>query len=113
VRTREAHDRARRRQRSRLKALRERVALASALGFAALLGLAGQHVASAKHRTVVLQAGTAASHSPVRFFDEADASYAFDAGAARDARTPQAQQAQPPAEPSTPPPPPVAVTSVS
>jgi hypothetical protein len=91
------------------------VAVASALGFAALLGLAGQHVASAKHRTVVLQAGTSAPQSPVRFFDEADTSYAFDASAARDARTAQAQQAQqaqPPAEPSAPPPP-VAVTSVS
>jgi hypothetical protein len=86
------------------------VALASALGFAALLGLAGQHVASAKHRTVVLQAGTAASPSPVRFFDEADTSYAFDESAARDAR---GAQAQTPAGPSTPAPPPVAVTSVS
>ena len=87
------------------------MALGSALGFTALVGLAGHHAASAKHRTAVVHAGPSAL-PPARFFDEVDSSFAFDGSAARDAKAAQAEQPQSTAEPSSVSPP-VAVTSVS
>jgi hypothetical protein len=112
-RTREDHDRERRRQRARLKALRERVAVVTALSFAALLGLAGQHAASARHRSIVLRQTAGTTPSTTRFFDQADSSFAFDEPVGREGRTAQKARTQSPVPASTPPPPPVAVTSVS
>jgi hypothetical protein len=76
----ESHDtraHARRRKEQRLGILRRRAALASALGFAAFVGLAAQHaVGSAKHAAtrVTLPSRVA---TPTRYFDEQQSGSAF------------------------------------
>lgn len=68
---------ARRRKEQRLGILRRRAALASALGFAAFVGLAAQHaVGSTKHAAtrLTLPSRTAA---PTRYFDEQSSGSAF------------------------------------
>jgi hypothetical protein len=83
--------RTRRRSEQRLGLLRRRAALASALGFAAFLGLAAQHaVGTAKHATARAAAQTPAA-APTRYFDEQPGGFAFDDGSAAPLPPPVAQ----------------------
>ena len=79
------------RRRKRRDLLRRRATLASALGFAAFLGLAAQHaVGTTKHAT----AGAAApppTAAPTRYFDQQAGGYAFDDGSAAPLPPPVAQ----------------------
>ncbi len=81
----------RRRNEQRLGPLRRGAALASALGFAAFLGLAAQHaVGSAKHATARAAAPSPAA-APVRYFDGQAGGVAFDDGSAAPLPPPVAQ----------------------
>lgn len=83
--------RTRRRNEHRLGLLRRRAALASALGFAAFLGLAAQHaVGSAKHATARAAAPSRAA-APIRYFDGQADGVAFDDGSAVPLPPPVAQ----------------------
>ncbi len=91
----DTRERTRRRHEQRLGLLRRRAALASALGFAAFVGLAAQHaVGSAKRATKTPASPQVAA--PATYFDQQAGSFAFDDGSA-----------------APPPPPPVAQTRVS
>ena len=84
--------RARQRKEQRLGVLRRRAALASALGFAAFLGLAAQHaVGSTKHSAARVATSSPAA-TPTRYFDEQpDGGYAFDDGSAAGSAAPLPQ----------------------
>ncbi|HSC91976.1 MAG TPA: hypothetical protein VLB86_10030 [Gaiellaceae bacterium] len=70
--------------------LRRRAALASALGFAAFLGLAAQHaVGSTKRAAKVASPPPAAA--PATYFDQRAGGYAFDDGSAAPLPPPVAQ----------------------
>lgn len=75
--SRDTHGQARRRKDQRLGLLRRRAALASGLGFAAFLALAGQHaVGSAKH-TATKAATPVSAAAPTRYFDDQASGFAF------------------------------------
>ena len=84
--------RARRRKERQLGALRRRAAVASALGFAAFLGLAAQHaVGSTKHSAARATTSSPAA-TPTRYFDEQpDGGFAFDDGSAAGSAAPLPQ----------------------
>ena len=91
--------RARRRKEQQIGVVRRRAALASALGFAAFLGLAAQHaVGSAKH-SAARAATPSPAAAPIRYFDQQAGSVAFDDALAAGSAAPL--------------PPPVAQTNVS
>jgi hypothetical protein len=92
----ETRDRQRRRQEHRLRLLRRRSALASALGFVAFVGLAAQHVVGSTKRPAATSS-TPQVVARVPYFDQQAAGFAFDDGSST----------------SAPPPPPVAQTNVS
>ena len=79
--TRESPERARRRHHARLGLLRRRAALASALGFAAFLGLAAQHAVGSTKRAVTA-AVPQRTAAPARYFDQQGDGFAFDDGSA-------------------------------
>jgi len=86
VDTSERRERPERRHRARLRLLRRRAAAASALGFAAFLGLAAQHaVGSTK------TASSSPASAPATYFDERAGGYAFDDGSAAPLSPPVAQ----------------------
>jgi hypothetical protein len=90
----DTRERAKRRHRQRLVLLRQRAAIASALGFAAFLGLAAQHAvgSSKRHATVAVPP---AAPVTATYFDQRADGFAFDDAS------------------SAPLPPPVAETNVS
>lgn len=88
--TSESSERARQRQRARLALLRRRAALASALGFAAFLGLAAQHAVGSTKRAVKTAAPQRAAAS-ARYFDQQGDGFAFDDGLAAPLPPPVAQ----------------------
>ena len=78
----EGPERARRRRQARLGLLRRRAALASALGFAGLLGLAAQRaVGSTKRSANAVSSPPAAA--PAAYFDQRAGGFAFDDAARR------------------------------
>lgn len=88
--TSESPERARRRHQARLGLLRRRAALASALGFAAFLGLAAQHaVGSTKRSANAVSSPPAAA--PAAYFDQRAGGFAFDDGSAAPLPPPVAQ----------------------
>ena len=101
----------RRRQLARLDLLKRRVTVASALGFAAVFGLAAQHAVKHATRTASGSGATraTASTAPTTYFDEGSSDFSFgsDEGAQS---VPQGQASSAPAAPSSPP---VAQSSVS
>ena len=99
----------RRRQLARLDLLKRRVTVASALGFAAVFGLAAQHAVKHATRTATGSGVRAtASTAPTTYFDEGSSDFSFgsDEGAQS---VPQGQASSAPAPSS----PPVAQSSVS
>ena len=88
-------ERAKRRHRQRLVLLRQRAAIASALGFAAFLGLAAQHAVGSSKRHAAVAVPPAAAPVTATYFDQRADGFAFDDGS------------------SAPLPPPVAQTNVS
>ena len=79
--TSESPERARRRHQARLGRLRRRAALASALGFAAFLGLAAQHAVGSTKRTAKTVSSAPAA-APATFFDQRAGGFEFDDGSA-------------------------------
>jgi len=89
VDTSERPERPGRRHRARLGLLRRRAAAASALGFAAFLGLAAQHAVGST-KSAAKTASSPAS-APATYFDERAGGYAFDDGSAAPLSPPVAQ----------------------
>lgn len=86
----ERHVRTRRRHDRRLALLRRRATVASALGFAAFLGLAAQHTVGSTKRAVKAAVAPPAT-APARYFDEQADGFAFDDGSAAPLSPPVAQ----------------------
>jgi hypothetical protein len=104
------HTPKRRRQLARLDLLKRRVTVASALGFAAVFGLAAQHAVKHATRTASGSGATraTASTAPTTYFDEGSSDFSF--GSEEGAQSvPQSQASSAPAPSS----PPVAQSSVS
>lgn len=92
----------RRRRAARVGLLKRRITVASILGFAALFGLAAQHVVRAAPAGTAAEADAAsvsAGAAHEGFFDEHEDGFSFDTGGSPESALPQA--------------PPVAQTSVS
>jgi hypothetical protein len=89
VDTSERPERPGRRHRARLGLLRRRAAAASALGFAAFLGLAAQHAVGSK--SAAKTASSPPASAPATYFDERAGGYAFDDGSAAPLSPPVAQ----------------------
>ena len=82
--------RARRRHDQRLGLLRRRAALASALGFAAFLGLAAQHAVGSTKRPAKTP-GSPQVAAAATYFDQQGDGFAFDDGSAAPLPPPVAQ----------------------
>jgi hypothetical protein len=74
----ETRERAKRRHRQRLVVLRQRAAIASALGFAAFLGLAAQHAVGSSKRHATVAVPPPAAPLTATYFDQRADSFAFD-----------------------------------
>jgi hypothetical protein len=84
--------RAKRRQAQRLVRARRRMAVGSALGFAAFLALVGQHaVGSAKGAAAQTAPPPRPAGGPTRYFDDQGDGFAFDDGSAAPLPPPVAQ----------------------
>jgi hypothetical protein len=90
VDTSERPERPGRRHRARLGLLRRRAAAASALGFAAFLGLAAQHAVGST-KSAAKTASSPQASAPATYFDERAGGYAFDDGSAAPLSPPVAQ----------------------
>ena len=111
MQTADVRNRTRRRQETRIGALRQRLVVASTLGFAAFFGLAAHHaLGSSKRRAAVIgQHQAVAPSTPTSFFDQRDDGYAFDDGTAAVSSAGDPSASPTPADQA----PPVAQTSVS
>ena len=88
----ETRDHTGRRHERRLRRLRRRTAVGSALGFAAFAVLAAQHaVGSGKTTAVAATAVSPRAARPAAYFDERAAGFAFDDGSSAPALPPVAQ----------------------
>ena len=88
--TNENPGRAKRRKEQRLSVVRRRAAVASALGFAAFLGLAAQHAVGSTKRAAKVAVPQRAT-TPTRYFDQQGGGFAFDDGSAEPLPAPVAQ----------------------
>jgi hypothetical protein len=95
------HDLVRRRQFARVSLLKRRSAIASVLGFAALLGLVAQHTVKGASSQSTSPSPSAQRRATTTFFDQRSDGFAFD------------DQASGLVAGAVPPPPPVTQTSVS
>jgi hypothetical protein len=112
-----SHDKAlvRRRHHARLGMLKRRTAVASVLGFAALLGLVTQHAVKGASGATAVQHSSAGASSARSFFDEGGDGFSFgeDSTAEESAPSQQSTPLQQSAPPATATQPPVAQSSVS